>query len=494
MRRSILLLACSLSLAARAEAPTDGGLTAEPAASTPAPAPAPAVDAGAPLVPGFEVLQGPWGPTRKSSGEAFKSMAVPVAEGPLRWRWGDFSLALGGQYFARAEARDGRDFNFSQQDQAFGVDHRARLSLRASAKERVGVLLELQDVRGWGTETSTTAVMPFSGLHQGFVDVKVASFFDVRIGRQELSYGEDRLIGNLDWAQSARAFDGLFFRVTASPAVTLDGFAMMLTPPAFLTETATGARFHNSGSYFTGLYLRARIGKAGFDVYGLGLLEDPGSAALGARHDNNRLTLGARGFGALGPVALVAEAAFQTGKTCTPACAQGDSDDTLLAGAMAARATYTLPVWGAPYISGEFSAASGDGTPRDGTDNTFHQLFPTGHIHLGYMDYVAWQNVIAGRGTIGFRPWGAHVWLDVHHFAAWDPRGAWYAANGSVFLPADVNRTNGNMGTELDLSVTVPLTPNVALAGNLSVFLPGNEAAPRYNPSTWGFLSVRSQF
>ncbi|HEY1087460.1 MAG TPA: hypothetical protein VGE37_07190, partial [Archangium sp.] len=33
-------------------------------------------------------------------------------------------------------------------------------------------------------------------------------------------------------------------------------------------------------------------------------------------------------------------------------------------------------------------------------------------------------------GTIGFRPFGAHVWLDVWHFAAWDPRGAWYAANG----------------------------------------------------------------
>ena len=56
-------------------------------------------------IPGFDVVQTPWGPGRKTSGEAFRSMTAPVDEGPLRWRWGDFSLALGGQYFARGEAQ-----------------------------------------------------------------------------------------------------------------------------------------------------------------------------------------------------------------------------------------------------------------------------------------------------------------------------------------------------------------------------------------------------
>ena len=457
---------------AKAMAQADGGL------------PAPVVDAGVPTA-GFDVAQSPWGPGRKTSGDLFRSAAVPVSEGPLRWRWKDFSLALGGQYFARAEGRDNRDFSGGVEDHTLGIDHRARLSVRASALERFGVLLEFQDVRGWGSEPNTVTVTPNTGLHQGYVDVKATSFLDVRIGRQELSYGEDRLIGNLDWAQSARAFDGLFLRLTASPSVTLDAFGMVLAPPAWLVNA--DGRFHNSGSYFTGLYARARFGKAGLDVYGLGLLEDPSSVALGFRRDDNRLTLGARGFASFGGLALVAEGAFQTGKV-------GQADELVLAGAFAARATYTLTVWGAPYVMGEFSAASGDGDSADGKQHTFHQLFPTGHVHLGFMDYVGWQNVVAGRGTIGFRPWGAHVWLDVHHFRAWDPRGAWYAANGSVFLAADPTRVEGNMGTELDLSFTVPiLEKNLALAGNVSVFLPGGEA-PGRAPSTWGFLSVRSQF
>lgn len=492
MRRTLLSIVVLGSVLARAEE-LDGGseLTAVDAGSLPV------AKVEAPPAPtlGFDVVQSPWGPGRKSSGEAFRSAATSVTEGPLRWRWNDYSLALGGQYFARAELRDGRDFNAAAADQAIGVDHRARLTVRASARDRVGVLLEFQDVRGWGTETNTTTVMPFSALHQGFVDLKATSFLDVRVGRQELAYGEDRLIGNLDWAMSARSFDGVFARVTASPSVTLDAFGMLLAPPAFLTDASTGARFHNSGSYFTGLYARARFGRLGFDVYGLGLLEDPSTAALGARHDNNRLTLGARAFGAIGGLAVVAEGAFQTGKSCTPACVQGQADDSVSAGALAVKATYTLPVWGAPYVMGEFSAASGDGDPTDGVDHTFNQLFPTGHAHLGFIDYVGWQNVVAGRGTIGFRPWGAHVWLDVHHFAAWDPKGAWYAANGSVFLAADPTRANGSMGTELDLSVTVPLFANVSLAGCIAMFLPGPEAASRgTNPSTWGFLSVRSQF
>lgn len=484
MSRTLVALVVLTSVMVRAQDEVDAG------------APAPVllvVDAGIPTL-GFDMGQGPWGPARKSSGEAFHSAATPVSEGPLRWRSADYSLAIGGQYFARAELRDGRDFNFTAQDQALGLEHRARLSLRASAKDLLGLALDFQDVRAWGSEINTGTVMPFTGLHQGYLDVKATAFLEVRVGRQELSYGEDRMIGSGDWAMAGRAFDGVFVRVTASPLITLDAFGMLLSPPAWLTD-ATGARFHNSGSYFTGLYARARLGKAGLDVYGLGLLEDPSSVALGARHDNNRLTLGVRAFSALGPVMLVGEGAFQTGKACTPACVQGQVDDAVQAGAFAVRATWVAPLWGAPYVLAELMGASGDGDPTDGVEHTFNQLFPTAHSQLGYLDYVGWQNVVAARGSVGFRPWGAHVWLDVRHFRAWEPKGAWYAANGSVFLPADATRLSGDMGTELDLSVTVPIIANLSVAGSFAVFLPGLEALSKGTaPSTWGFLSVRSQF
>lgn len=460
----------------------DGAPVAEVDAGAPAAVAPPVTPQVTPPPPApfasFDVANTPWGPGRKSSGELFRSAALALPSAPLRWSWNGISLALGGQYLARGELRDNLDFSTPVQDQTVGFEHRARLSARASAFERVGVLIELQDVRGWGSEPNTVTTTPNTGLHQGFVDLHAASWLDVRVGRQELSYGEDRLIGSLDWAMSARAFDGLFVRVTPSSAVTIDAFGMMLKPPAWLTD-ASGLRFHNSGSYFTGVYSRVRVAKAGVDAFALGLFEDPATAASGLSKDNNRVTLGARGFFNVAQLAVVGEGAFQTGKV-------GPREELLTAGAFAAKATWTFSsVWGAPYVLAEFSMAS----------PTFSQLFPTGHLHLGYADLVAWQNVVAERGAIGFRPWGAHVWLDVHHFNAWDPKAVWSTAAGALFLAADPTRTDGNMGTELDLSVTVPIIANVALSGNVSVFLPGGMAASAkgQNPTTWGFLMIRTQ-
>ncbi|MBL8921404.1 MAG: alginate export family protein [Myxococcaceae bacterium] len=431
--------------------------------------------------PGFDLSATLWGPGRKSSGEVFRSAATTLEAGPLRWRWNDFSLGLGLQYFARAEARDNADFNTANRDFGLLLDHRARVTARASAFGRVGAVVELQDVRGWGTEPSTTALLPAAAVHQGFVDVR-AGPVDVRVGRQELSYGEDRLIGSLDWAQTARAFDGVFLRVTPMSALTVDAFGMLLKPPAFLTDSG-GARFQNSGSYFTGVYTRYRRAKWGLDVYALGLLDDPSTATTGFRPDHNRLTLGGRGFVPVGPLSFIAEGALQLGVS--------SAKERILAGAFAGRATWSLPA--GLYVTGDVSAATGDGTPGDGTESTFHQLFPTAHIHLGYIDYVGWQNVVGVRGTAGFKqPW-LHVWLDVHHLRAWDPRGAWYAANGSVLVAADPTRTAGVMGNEVDLSVTVPLAPSVALAGAVSVFFPGGMQGASSNPSSWGFVYVRSQ-
>ena len=440
--------------------------------------------------PGFDAAATPWGPGRRSSGEAFRSTAEPLPDAPLHWAWEGYSLALGGQYQVRGEGRDNADLKASAQDFTAGVEQRARLSLRATAKARVGVLLEFQDVRLWGSETTPSTLMPNTGLHQAYVDLRALEGLELRVGKQEIAYGEERLVGALDWSLTARAFDGVFVRFTPSPHLTVDGFSALLKPPAYVTADGTGARVHNSGNYFSGFYARARHGRAGLDAYVLDLLEDPTSAAAGAQRDNHRVTLGARAFAHVSNLAVVGEGAYQLGNV-------GPTSEPVRAGAGAVKATWTFAgAWASPYVMGEFSAASGDGNMSDGVEGTFHQLFPTGHGHLGFMDYVGWQNVVAGRGTLGFRPGGNHVWLDVHRFSAWDPRAAWYAANGSVFLAADPARTRGDMGTEVDLSATFPVADNVALAGNLSAFFPGKEAAASKGrgASTWGFLYVRSQF
>lgn len=457
-------------------------------AQKPQPASAPRVAPTPPSqgasLPMFDAVQTPWGPGRKSSGEKFSSAARVLAPGPLRATGRGWSLAVGAQYFARGEARSNRDFTDAADDGEFGIDQRARFTLRGSALDRVGVYLEFQDVRGWGSEPNTTTTVADTGLHQGFVDVRATEWLDVRIGRQELSYGEERLIGNLDWGQSARAFDGVFMRFSAS-TTTVDAFAMMLQPPAWQTA-GLGTRFLDTGRFFYGAVARFRPeGALAVDAWALGLHLATRDSGVGAGPSTDVATLGARAAWTQGHLSLIGEGNFQTGRR---------QRQLVLAGAFAARATYVLTPRGGWYLGAEVLGASGDGDASDDVQGTFDQLFPTGHGHLGYMDYVGWQNVLGFKGTVGFRPFGAHVWLDVHRFQLWDARDASYTAGGATFLLANSGRTAGGLGTEVDLSATVPVTGHFAVAGALAFFFPGGAAVARGGDvSVWGFLGVRAQ-
>ena len=58
----------------------------------------------------------------------------------------------------------------------------------------------------------------------------------------------------------------------------------------------------------------------------------------------------------------------------------------------------TLPVPMQPRLSAEFNMASGN--KGDGKWRSFDQLYPTNHIHFGYMDRMSWKNM----NHLGVRP------------------------------------------------------------------------------------------
>ena len=68
----------------------------------------------------------------------------------------------------------------------------------------------------------------------------------------------------------------------------------------------------------------------------------------------------------------------------------------------------TLPVPMQPRIGAEINYATGDGSCNAAGGNdcggTFSQLFPTNHIHFGYMDRMSWQNMLTYGGNLQLRP------------------------------------------------------------------------------------------
>ena len=67
-------------------------------------------------------------------------------------------------------------------------------------------------------------------------------------------------------------------------------------------------------------------------------------------------------------------------------------------------------------------------------------------------------------------------------------------AQAPISQPANPTRVNGTIGSEVDLSATVPVFENVSIAGNISAFLPDAQTGARgTSPSLWGFLGLRCQ-
>ena len=114
-----------------------------------------------------------------------------------------------GEYLVRFRHVEGHDFapggvtNFVRQ--------RARLGLRFAYGDEVQTLVQIQDVRTWGEESDTLGDFAGDGIdmHQAYVDVLLDPEWRLRIGRQEISYLNHRLIGNDGFKEQARSFDAI---------------------------------------------------------------------------------------------------------------------------------------------------------------------------------------------------------------------------------------------------------------------------------------------
>jgi hypothetical protein len=136
-------------------------------------------------------------------------------------------LSLTGQLRTRTELRNGYGTLETVGNQsAFLTSQRARLNFNYRSP-RVVFQASVQDVRVWGADASTISNADGNRLsvHEAWAEIVLANtadssfahsavqYFSVRIGRQELVYDDQRLLGNLDWLQQGRRHDAIVFRL-----------------------------------------------------------------------------------------------------------------------------------------------------------------------------------------------------------------------------------------------------------------------------------------
>jgi hypothetical protein len=289
----------------------------------------------------------------------------------------------------------------------------------------------------------------------------------VKIGRQELSFGDERLVGPLDWTNEGRVFDALRAAYEA-PRLTLDVFSARVVIPDDHNFNVA-----NDYDWFSGVYASSKefLPAQESQLFFLARNTGTGSAtALGAAlppvlngsSPRDVYTLGGR-FKSLpgkwGAWDYTVEAAGQFGRFKDSVA--GPSLDHL-AFAVSASGGYTFKECPAtPRLGLEYDFGSGDDDPTDHDHGTFENLFPTNHKFYGYIDLVSWQNIHDLRMIVSLKPMKTlSVAVDVHGFWLPSTHDSFYQVSGARrggLLPTagtgyGINAENDNWaGAELDV-------------------------------------------
>lgn len=117
------------------------------------------------------------------------------------------SLKMGFDFRTRAELDNGQKTLIPEGKSAeTTIQSRARLNLNYFY-QNLEVYLSVQDVRTWGENPSTAAKNQNFTLNEAWAKYQFSPKTALKVGRQMLSYDDERLVGGLDWAMQGRSFD-----------------------------------------------------------------------------------------------------------------------------------------------------------------------------------------------------------------------------------------------------------------------------------------------
>lgn len=390
---------------------------------------------------------------------------------------------FGGQIRFRPEVRQNLDLNSSRGDVQNFVGQRLRFHVRARVDEKVEAFVQLQDSRLWGEEQSVISRDGFTDLHQGYLQVSdfLKPGVSLRVGRQELVYGNERLVGAFGWDNVGRSFDALKF-----------GYATKSWWADFLFAKTIDRRQTGRGDrdqYLYGVYSRFLAdGPRHLEVYGLHFRDGarlPGEISARGTSATEIFTLGARSAGKLGEgYDYEVEFANQFGHRAA---------DSHRARAFAVRVNKTLDEASKLRTGFEYDVASGDRDPADGKSGEFFNLFPTNHALYGYADLMGWRNMQDFRPHFSITPLGSIAFdVDYHRFYLLRARGPWKNAGGVVLGFDPTGQSGKHVGDELDFTVGFPFQKHLRILSGYSVFWPGAFAKQTRGPDTQHFFYLQT--
>ncbi len=282
--------------------------------------------------------------------------------------------------------------------------YRARIGLRSAPLDLGGGLTGLvqftpQASGAYGV--NGTVAENNVGIYEGYLRFSGESLsFDA--GRFMMDYGDALVVGNLDWHQTARSFDGVRARFSLREKSYVDTFITQATPsggPGAEGHPGVSAPLFGGDSYFWGVYagLGAMIAEGmDLDLYLLGnsnVTYDtpsldptlPSTTTAGA----TQVTVGARVKDKMDALDYRVEVGAQMG---TRPGLDGAQSGFAYQGD--AEVGFT---WATRYRVGLSGALASGDDPTTEKYEGWNELYPTGHKWLGLMDITGSRtNVVSG--------------------------------------------------------------------------------------------------
>ncbi len=392
------------------------------------------------------------------------------------------SVLLSGEVRPRYEFRHGYKTIIPDSTKAANfISQRTRFNVFYASKYfKLGVVI--QDISVWGDvpQLNNSDVNGFS-LHQAWGEVIFSKKLSVKLGRQEISYDDQRIFGSVGWTQQARSHDAAIIKYRPSKSEKIDvGFAYNANGESlFKTDYMV-----NNYQTFQYIWYHGQFHKTGISFLMLnnGMPFKKGTNSQKVVYSQ---TIGSRVTFKKDALNFNVDFYYQGGKN--------KFDHALSASYFSANVSYTLPKNFTLGIGGEYlSGTSSKDQSLENTDHSFKPFYGTNHKFDGWMDYFYVGSYMYNNGLIDInlpliqKIQKLTLKLIPHYYIA--------AAKVSVKqMDGTWKGYNNALGAEIDFAASFNLSKGMIISGGYSQMI-ANETMEALkggnyqNANNWAWL------
>jgi len=376
-----------------------------------------------------------------------ESILAPINQELPSW------LRFSGEYRIRAEGYEGGAYTAGNNEGYLLSRFQLSVDVRHSWFR---IFAQMQDARVLGNDAIPSS-FPFQDtfdLRQTFLELGnlEKDHFAVRAGRQELFFGDQRILGTANWLNTPRSFDAVRAAVNFAN-VRVDAFSASVVNPinGIFDHSKAGSNLHGLYGTITNVLPGATVEPYFLWHLGPGLRTENGLAAR-----RNTKTLAIRV--ARKPQDKLDYEVHLLRQFGSYQSASITNSVSTYAMNFALGYTYSKLRFH-PRVYADYAYASGDKDPLDGKINTFDQIYPSGHALYGIVDLFGWQNLRDFKTGVEFKPIKKlTVSTAFHNLHLANARDALYNGMGNAVVRNAAGAYGTHIGNEWEGTGAYPFT------------------------------------